>query len=97
MNVPEKHRAVAHAWVDGAEVQAKAEQGQLWLTITTPEFHAHQEYRIKPKPKVKKWRWVVRDGIGGELLITSDHYTASDAGRFYCVQKIDCTEIEVDE
>ena len=53
MNVPEKHRAVAHAWVDGAEVEYKTYTDVNWHTTATPDWHENSEYRIKlTKPSI---------------------------------------------
>ena len=51
MKVPEKHRAVAHAWVDGAEVECFNEDTRAWVIQYHPNWYASFEYRInKPKP-----------------------------------------------
>lgn len=59
-------------------------------------------YRIKPKAKVKKWRWVFKDQHAdcGKLYITGGHHTAEGAsqlGMVEFIQKIDSTMIEVYE
>ena len=51
MNVPEKHRRVAHAWVDGAKVEGrdpKAPYHELneWSISEFPTWHEDWEYRI---------------------------------------------------
>lgn len=48
MNVPEKHRAVAHAWVDGAEAEIKL-NGE-WVPMIGGGWPENWEIRIKPKP-----------------------------------------------
>lgn len=53
MNVPEKHRAVAHAWVDGAEVECKTPITSTWQGDSVPDWIEQNEYRIKPtKPSI---------------------------------------------
>jgi len=58
MNVPEKHRAIAHAWVDGAEVEGRNLKGtwttpEEWMTCGDPAWHEDWEYRIRPtKPSI---------------------------------------------
>lgn len=52
MNVPEKHRAVAHAWVDGAKVEYR-EGVSPWLSATTPQWYPDTEYRVAvTKPSI---------------------------------------------
>lgn len=71
-----------------------------------PHFGEWKEgfvYRIKPRAKVKKWRWVFRyqTACDEELMITLQHLSdkqMSDSGtRLVFIQKIDSTVIEVDE
>lgn len=53
MNVPEKHKAVAHAWVNGAEVECKTPITSTWQGDSFPEWIEQNEYRIKPtKPSI---------------------------------------------
>ena len=51
-NVPEKHRATAHAWVDGADVQRYSTKPYtaMWIDDHAPGWFEDEEYRIKPKP-----------------------------------------------
>lgn len=97
MNVPEKHRAVAKAWVDGAQIETLIGLGE-WVPWPHPHWRDDLHYRIKPKAKVKKWRWVYRDERTGCLEITGSHVSEDRAkGAPYLIQKIDSTMIEVDE
>lgn len=52
MNVPEKHRAIAHAWVDGAEVEYRHAVSGGWIPVAgfTATWGSNVKYRIKPKP-----------------------------------------------
>ena len=53
MNVPEKHRAVAHAWVDGAEVEYKTSLSVTWHVANNPDWYEQHEYRIHlTKPSI---------------------------------------------
>lgn len=82
--------------------------GSQWCDMDTsrpfsifPEF----EYREKPKPKVKKYRWVVADYRNPRALSVSlDYYkdladfnTKNMHGTAVAVQQIDSTMIEVEE
>lgn len=94
-NIPEKHREVAHAWVDGAVIEVSPKGKNNWWVVNDPEFHEGQDYRVRPKPKVKKWRWV-RESIYDGLAITQSHHSEERAYHFGYLQKIDSTLIEVD-
>ena len=58
MNVPEKHRAVAHAWVDGAEVEYKACSSVIWYVTNTPYWCEQHEYRIHLTKPSLNWSHV---------------------------------------
>jgi hypothetical protein len=98
MNVPEKHRAVAHAWVDGATVEILHRKPDVWQETPWLSWDERNEYRIKPKAKVKKWRWVMKQS--NVYWITESYYSKKeDVEHVWAtpVQRIDETEIEVDE
>ena len=58
MNVPEIHREIAHAWVDGAEVEQWCDRTQSWLSCSLlPSFSA-SKYRLKPIPHSIDWSHV---------------------------------------
>lgn len=60
MNVPEIHRELAHAWVDGAEVEQWCEHTQSWLSGSLwPRFSA-SKYRLKPIPHSIDWSHVAK-------------------------------------
>lgn len=52
----------------------------------------------EPKKKVKKWYWVLSNGLGGEPFVSKHRMTEEYAKeQFTTIQKIDSTEIEVEE
>ena len=58
MNVPEIHREIAHAWVDGAEVEQWCDRTQSWLSGSLlPSFSA-SKYRLKPISHSIDWSHV---------------------------------------
>ena len=55
---------------------------------------------VSPKPKVKKWQWLISDGEGGHFS-TMGYYTKRGLIHAWAlndiVQRLDHTEIEVEE
>lgn len=68
MNVPEKHRAIAHAWVDGARVEGRNPKATYrvlteWDICGHPAWEADWEYRIKlTKPSIN-WEHVAPEYV----------------------------------
>ena len=112
-NATVKEHPLAHilrAIADGVPVQYRN------CGIIRPEWHDLQtydlfwltphregiEYRIKPKPKVKKWRWVVGYCNGSKtMIVTGEHFATAEEFNskhrgLVAVQKVDSTMIEVD-
>ncbi|HET8688103.1 MAG TPA: hypothetical protein VFM18_15825 [Methanosarcina sp.] len=104
-------REVLQALLDGKTVQAAARQiphtEKYWYEIN-PENNfsilhkSNVVYRIKPKPKVKKWRWVVLHSTDGRLAVSATYYASKEEynekrGYWTAIQKIDSTMIEVEE
>ena len=59
MKVPEKHRAVAHAWVDGARVGYKLPGSSSLLTYTdSPQWSEAWHYEVMPTPDSIDWSHV---------------------------------------
>lgn len=68
MSIPEKHRAIAHAWVDGAKVEARNPKSKYpafneWQIIEPPAWLEDWEYRIKlTKPSIN-WEHVAPEYV----------------------------------
>lgn len=84
MNVPEKHRAKAHAWVDGADVEHQL--NGLWIFIRYPAWLDDVEYRIQLKVKIGK-RYKTRrnteEGIMFEFSANGAKLFASTSKNIY--------------
>lgn len=55
---PHVHAALIKAWADGARIQCDVSGRGGWVDCPTPSWLNEVIYRIKPKPQVKKYRWV---------------------------------------
>lgn len=68
MNVPEKHRAIAHAWVDGAEIEGRDPKAPYpvlheWAISEFPAWLDYWEYRIAlTKPSIN-WEHVAPEYV----------------------------------
>jgi len=51
---PHKHAELIKAWADGAEIEYRSMNYDNWISIKTPTWHDHFEYRIKPQPVIEK-------------------------------------------
>lgn len=80
-----------------------------WIDLNpNNQFHINPQcsasWRIKPKEKVKKYRWVINDYRNENTLKVTDHYYANLAefnaqnmhGVWVAVEPIESTMIEVE-
>lgn len=95
MNVPEKHRELAHAWVDGAKVQNRRSYGsEKWLDVAAEakvRWSQGFDYRIKPT-KIKRWQWLVKTPDGP--VVTACWLSEIEAKAQHCediIRKIEET------
>ncbi len=103
-----KYAEVLRAIADGKPVEFMYEGYDGVWYLYSPEsdsFHLRDDiqWRVKPKEKVKKWRWAPQRP-SGQLSLTALHY--ADAVEFYkfcdthqefdLVEKVSSTMIEVD-
>ncbi len=81
MTTEHKMSHVLRAIAEGVAVQFKPPSylGDEWKDLDVSGHFSIMngwEYRIKPKPKVKKWKWVFEDKTRG-LIVTGLHYQSS--------------------
>lgn len=77
---------ILRAIADGKVVQYQTPTGGAW-TDFRPDIHAfpaynlHLTWRIKPKPKVKKWQWLIdlSPKNSQTLHITQRHFSSKEA------------------
>lgn len=104
--VPHKHAAIIKAWADGAIIQHYSDIYLEWRDIhnNLPAWCSTSEYRVKPKPKIKKWRWVVQHQIDkSNIRVTSVFYKDEEdfymngGSTFIALQRIECTMVEEEQ
>lgn len=94
-----KHADLIHAWAEGAEIQVLFDSG--WQDRKEPTWSTTCDYRIKPKEKVKKWKWVYKHP-NGQLFVSEGFYKNAEVFLQYnpscmAVESVKSTEIEVEE
>ncbi len=92
------HKALIKLWADGAKIQY-SQSGIHWADDPHPHW-GFLFYRVAPKPKVKKYRYVFADDTGS-LGVSRHHYldgsiTVGTLG-YKAIQRIDSAMIEVDD
>ena len=76
--VPHKHHDVIMAFAKGYTIQFQNSFGDWIDAEHTPKFLADKEYRVKPKPTIQKWRWLVverKDNGSIDSWVTTQYYT----------------------
>jgi hypothetical protein len=89
---------VMQAYVDGKAIQSADIWESQYIDNSCPRWDwPHVDYRIKPKPKVKRWLWAYKT-IAGGWTTTHIFFTEEEAIKFYKNPiKIESSMIEVDE
>jgi hypothetical protein len=92
------HWAIMHIWGDKELICAELLDIQGIRRVERVFNPKELELVSRPKNKVKKWRWVLYGDSDKEyMMVTSDHYSEEEQKERGAIQKIDCTEIEVEE
>lgn len=102
MTTKHKHYDLILAWAGGAKIQYATElYPDKWEDIETPRWNEKVDYRIKPKPKVKKSRWVIESATHGMFVSARYYSDISDVQKAVpgrrAVIPIPETMIEVEE
>lgn len=89
MKVPEKHRAIAHLAVDGAEIEWFSKAEECWKHKKHNHWNEDTEYRIKATPHSIDWshvdaRFIVLVGLpnGGAALATEKPEKLGDTWKY---------------
>jgi hypothetical protein len=105
-----KYAEVLRAIAEGKPVQYKWDFDSDWCDFDPINHKFHMgggrlTWRVKPKEKVRKWRWVAKNVKADvDLVVTASHY--KDEAEFYkteyyknyiLVAPVSSTMIEVDE
>lgn len=101
---PQAH--ILRAIADGVPVQLRYNGETSWVTFD-PDRHAFHtqngvEWRIKPKPKVKKYKVVMFHKGDNELKVSNGYYKDQSefearVSSYTFVQLVEATMIEVEE
>lgn len=95
MTAKHTHYDLIVAWAGGAEIQFLIGYSE-WRDIEKPSWLPDLVYRVKPKPKVKKWYWITKTSYG--YSISNLRYSEDDVkGTAGFIQKIEDSMIEVEE
>lgn len=73
-----KHADLIIAWANGAEIETKTRLSE-WSRVASPAWSNDQDYRIKPKPMIKKYQWACNSSA--VCFVTSGYYTDEQALR----------------
>lgn len=100
MSKPHKHAALIKAWADGAEIEVKALQSEIWHDVPSPVWDETREYRIK-QAKVVRWQWIQPPGDGYNPSMTTSFFSEDEAQRTFVnadkLIKAEWTRMEFDE
>jgi len=96
-----KHYDMIITWANGHKIQYSRNK-EYWADDLNPTWEHTCYYRVKPKPKVKKWQLVFSSPIETKLQVTGAHFSSfEEFNRIYpdlkAIQNIDSTMIEVEE
>ena len=100
---PHKYADVLRAIADGHTVQSYSIFGSgRWQDVRASDVFSLTEWRIKPKPKVKKWQWVYKNIVNNKMNVSVMFYASEEDFKQAnpsneAIQKIDSTMIEVEE
>ena len=88
------HHDCIVAWAKGETIEALNKTTLRWCEIQEPKWYKEVEYRIKPKPPVIRYRWVI-EGADRKLFISKNYYSEEEVKEANdVVQRIDSTRRE---
>ena len=67
-----RHKEVILAFLEGREVQMKTMHSDTWYDTKEPEFHDHQDYRIKPQPQLIPFDFSDAEMLIGRMVKRKD-------------------------
>ena len=89
MKLPEKHREIAHAWADGAEIEWFNSDEECWKPKAHDNWSESIQYRVKQTPHSIDWshvdaRFIVLVGFpsGEAALVTEKPEELGDTWQF---------------
>lgn len=76
--VPHKHTELIKKWADGTEIQVKERFSTQWTDCKTPSWVNDLEYRVKPKPMIRKYRYALKFANEHLATVTLSYYKDSE-------------------
>lgn len=103
MPQPHKHKDLIIAWANGAVIEGRVNSSFPWVVVNNPSWKIDVEYRVRPKGKVKKYRFVFsyieepqRFFISSSFYVDKKEFLKRNQHVAYS-QRIDASLIEVEE
>ena len=93
--IPRKHAFEIMAWANGAEIEYKVHNGG-WVALEHPSWDDHNEYRIKPKQPVVRWKCAYKS-TNGYWTETDCFYTDEEIKQCKLHTKLEYTRTEFPE
>lgn len=90
-----KHAELIKQWADGAEIEYKVHNGG-WVALEHPSWEDRNEYRIKPKQPVVRWKWASKNNYG-EWEETACFYRQEEISGTKGYTKLEYTRTEFPE
>ena len=97
---PHKHAEIIKSWADGAEIEAKNQDGNWYLV--KPTWREDQEYRIKPEEKKPVVRWLWAYTVVDEWRCSNLFMSDAEANKYRSAvghkhKKLEYTRTEFEE
>ena len=92
-----KHADLIIAWANGAIIEYRPHSEDVWKVKKCPLWDDNYgEYRVKPKDKVKVYKYAYKPAADGTVKVTTGHYETFDNDGDPCI-RLDWTMKEIEE
>jgi len=81
------------AWADGAEVETRWKNSEVWESTITPNWNSYErEYRIKPQPKEPKYIYLYQSQDDERLNLSNNEFNESPLWKYIGKIKLETEE-----